>query len=90
MRNPVYTAQFRRDTKKAEQRGYDMQKLKTVMLLLLNAEPLPENCRDHALKGEWKHYRDLHVAPDWLLIYKIAGDDCIFARTGTHSDIFSQ
>lgn len=89
MRNPVYTTQFRRDVKKAKQRGYDMQKLKTVTLLLLNEEPLPEQYRDHALKGVWKHHRDLHIEPDWLLIYKVDGDDCIFSRTGTHADIFS-
>ncbi|MDL2290799.1 type II toxin-antitoxin system YafQ family toxin [Desulfovibrio sp. OttesenSCG-928-F20] len=89
MRSPVYTAQFRRDTKKAEQRGYDMQKLKTAILLLLNAKPLPQQYQDHALKGTWKHYRNLHIEPNWLLIYKITGDNCTFARTGTHSDIFS-
>ncbi len=89
MRNPVYYTHFRRDLKKAEQRGLDMQKLKEVMTLLLTEAPLPKRYRDHALKGAWKHYRDLHVEPDWLLLYKIAGDDCIFARTGTHADIFS-
>lgn len=88
MRNPVYTSQFRRDVKKAEQRGHDMAKLKTAMTLLLTEAPLPQELRDHPLKGQWKHYRDLHIEPDWLLIYKIDGEDCVFARTGTHADIF--
>ncbi len=35
MRNPVFTAQFRRDLKKVQQRNYDMQKYKDVVLLLL-------------------------------------------------------
>lgn len=89
MRTPVYTAQFRRDLKKIEKRGYDTQKLKNIMVLLLHDMPLPEQCRDHVLKGTWKHYRDLHIEPDWLLVYKIAGDECVFARTGTHADLFS-
>lgn len=89
MRNPVYTTQFRRDVKKAKQRGYNLQKLKTAILLLLHEEPLPEQYQDHALKGAWKRYHDLHIEPDWLLVYKIDGDDCIFSRTGTHADIFS-
>jgi len=89
VRNPVYPTQFKRDLKKLQQRGYDMQKLKVVITLLLQEEPLPQQYRDHALKGVWKHHRDLHVAPDWLLIYKIVGSDCIFSRTGTHADIFS-
>lgn len=89
MRNPVFTTQFCRDLRKVEKRGYDMQKLKNIMPLLVNEQPLPEQCRDHALKGVWKHYRELHIEPDWLLVYKIAGDECIFSRTGTHADIFS-
>lgn len=75
--------------KKAQQRGYDMAKLKAVMTLLLTEAPLPQELRDHPLKGKWKSYRDLHIEPDWLLIYKIDGEDCIFARTGTHTDLFS-
>ncbi|GHV49793.1 hypothetical protein FACS1894168_0010 [Deltaproteobacteria bacterium] len=89
MRNPFYSAQFRRDVKKAQQRGYDMQKLKDAVDILLAETPLPPQLHDHALKGEWKRHRELHLEPDWLLLYKILGDDCIFARTGTHADLFS-
>ncbi len=89
MRNPVFTAQFRRDLKKVQQRNYDMQKYKDVVLLLLAEQPLPKRYRDHGLKGVWKLYRELHIEPDWLLVYKIDGDDCIFTRTGTHADLFS-
>ena len=71
MRNPVYSTQFRRDLKKVEQRGYDLEKLKVVMRILLNEEELPPEYKDHPLKGIWKKHRDLHIAPDWLLIYKI-------------------
>jgi mRNA interferase YafQ len=89
MRNPVYSTQFRRDLKKVRQRTYDTRKLKVAINLLLDEAPLPERYHDHALKGKWKHYRELHIAPNWLLLYKISDDDCIFARTGTHADIFS-
>lgn len=75
--------------KRVRQRGYDMAKLEEAMYFVLTDLLLPQRYKDHALKGEWKHYRDLYVEPDWLLIYKIDGDDCIFARTGTHADIFS-
>jgi mRNA interferase YafQ len=67
---------------------YDMQKLKVAVNLLLAEAPLPERYKDHALKGKWNHYRELHIAPDWLLLYKLSNGDCIFSRTGTHSDIF--
>jgi mRNA interferase YafQ len=31
-----------------------------------------------------------HIAPDWLLIYRIAGDEITFVRTGSHSDLFDE
>ncbi len=44
--------------------------------------------KDMALAGDWKHFRDCHIEPDWLLIYKIDDDDLQLVRTGTHSDLF--
>ena len=88
MLSPHYTAQFRRDVKKCQQRGKDMEKLKTAVTLLLEQAPLPPQYKDHALKGIWKHRRELHLEPDWLLVYKTVGEHCTFDRTGTHSDLF--
>ena len=65
-----------------------MAKLRHVLQLLIDAEPLPPRLRDHPLKGVWKSYRDLHIEPDWLLIYRIFGDELHLARTGSHSDLF--
>jgi mRNA interferase YafQ len=84
MRSPVSGAQFRRDVKAAQKRGKDIAKLREVILLLTEPRPLPPRYRDHPLGGDWKHYRDCHIEPDWLLIYKIDGDDLHLVRTGTH------
>ncbi len=81
-------AQFRRDVKLAEKRGKDVAKLREVIRLLAEGGPLPSRYRDHSLGGDWKSYRDCHIEPDWLLIYKIDDDDLLLARTGTHSDLF--
>ncbi|WP_205622672.1 type II toxin-antitoxin system YafQ family toxin, partial [Haliea salexigens] len=45
---------------------------------------------DHPLRGDWKGYRDAHIEPDWLLLYRIEGDELHLARTGTHADLFRQ
>ena len=71
-----------------ERRGKDMSKLRAVILLLIKGSPLPANYKDHPLGGNWKHHRDLHIEPDWLLIYKIDSDDLYLVRTGSHSDLF--
>jgi mRNA interferase YafQ len=88
MRTPDFTGQFKRDFKKSESRGLDMAKIEAVMALLLADAPLPESYRDHPLRGNWKGYRELHIEPDWLLIYKITGNVVLFARNGTHSELF--
>jgi mRNA interferase YafQ len=84
----VEGAQFRRDVKLALKRGKDMAKLREAIVLLLEGSPLPPRYGDHPLAGDWKHFRDCHIEPDWLLIYKIDGDDLRLVRTGTHSDLF--
>ena len=48
---------------------------------------MPPRYKDHPPGGDWKHFRDCHIEPDWLLIYKIDGDDLHLVRTGTHSDL---
>jgi mRNA interferase YafQ len=88
VRNIVRGSQFKRDVKLAVKRGKDMAKLRELLLLLIEGNPLPPRYKDHPLSGDWKHYRDSHIESDWLLIYKIDGDDLYLVRTGTHSDLF--
>ena len=50
---------------------------------------LPENNRDHALRGDWVGYRESHIKPDLLLIYRKPDPDNLrLARLGSHSELF--
>ncbi len=49
---------------------------------------LPARYRDHPLRGKWHEYREIHLEPDWLLIYRVKGDELQLARTGSHADLF--
>jgi len=88
MLKPVRSKRFDKDVERARKRGYDLAKLKNILGLLINEEPLPVQCHDHQLKGDWKGFRDAHVEPDWLLIYSVENGELHLARTGTHADIF--
>lgn len=88
MLNPVFTTSFRQDWKHVKKRGYDLAELQKVIDLLVNEITLPTKYLDHQLTGNLKSHRELHVAPDWLLMYKKTATDCIFTHTGTHSDLF--
>ncbi len=61
------------------------------MAFLINDDlPLPFVYKDHSLQGNFKGYRDAHIEPDLLLIYKITDDLLRFERTGTHTDLFGR
>jgi mRNA interferase YafQ len=76
--------------KRAEKRGNDMVKLRALLLLLIEGSPLPDRYKDHPLKGKWSGWRDAHIEPDWLLIYRFMGDELQLGRTGAHSDLFDE
>lgn len=90
MRSPSYSGQFNRDVKLAEKRGKEMGKLRDIIDLLLADKPLPRELGDHPLKGDWRPRRNIHIEPDWLLIYRVDDDVVRFDRTGTHSDLFGK
>lgn len=87
----VYTtSQFKKDFKLAQKRRLDLEKLRATMIMLASEQSLPDRNRDHVLSGNFKGHRECHIAPDWLLIYKVdtKAREITFERTGTHSDLF--
>lgn len=83
-----FTGRFKKDVKLAQKRGLNPALLQNVVSILVKCSPLPEKFRDHALTGDWRGFRECHILPDWLLIYKAEAGILLLARTGTHSDIF--
>ena len=85
-----WTTTFKKDYKSAKKRGLDINLLKEVVLMLSENTPLPAKFRDHSLHGDWIGYRECHIQPNWLLLYRVEDDTLVLTlfRTGTHSDIF--
>lgn len=90
MRDVVWTRQFKKDYKLAMKQHRDMNKIDTVIRLLAEGKILPQTYLDHGLSGNWKGYRECHVAPDWLLVYRMEEDVLVLTltRTGSHADLF--
>lgn len=86
----VETTQFRRDIRKVKKRGKNLDKLKSIVMMLINKISLPAKNKNHSLVGNWVGYQECHVEPDWLLIYRIQSESNTLEliRTGTHSDLF--
>ena len=82
--------QFKKDLKLAQKRGLALAELTAVISALANGEALDPKFRDHTLIGDYNGFRECHIRPDWLLIYKIDNGQLLLflARTGSHSDLF--
>ncbi len=87
---PVRSTQFKRDVKRVEKRSKDLTKLRVLLALLIQQEPLAARHFDHLLRGIWKGYREAHIEPDWLLIYRVQGAELHLVRTGSHADLFKE
>jgi mRNA interferase YafQ len=91
MRTIERTGAFKKDYKRVKatpkHRNID-DKLEVVLLHLATDNPLPKKYCDHPLSGEWKDYRDCHVKPDLVLIYRKPGHQTIqLVRLGSHSEL---
>lgn len=84
------TTKFKKDIKLIQKQGKNLNKLYAAVEKIANAENLDKKYRDHILSGDYEGFRECHIEPDWLLIYKIDDDDIILflSRTGSHSDLF--
>lgn len=85
-----YTSQFRKDLKLSKRRGKKLDLLNVIMKQIEFEEEIDKNRHDHALTGNWRLHRELHIESDWLLIYQMIPNEkiVIFVRTGTHADLF--
>ncbi len=88
----VYTPRFKRDLRQAQKRNFDMEEMKKVLELLKSGERLPARYKDHPLKGNLKGVRELHIQPDWLLMYIRNKQELILTltRTGSHADLLKR
>ena len=86
-----FSKKFTKDYKLIQKRNYKIKKLHEVVEILSSGKNLPEKYKDHALSGNYSGYRECHIQPDWLLIYKIENDifTLVLSRTDTHSDLFN-
>lgn len=84
------STQFKKDLKKIRKQGKNLLLLQEIVDLLCQSQSLPEKNSDHSLVGNWKGYRECHITPDWLLIYKVEDEVSLLRlmRTGSHSELF--
>ena len=90
MLEPIYAKVFRKQYKLMKKQGRDIGKLREVIDMIVEEQPLPPKYENHPLHGEWEGSFDCHIQGDWVLIYKIdeAARTVTFYRTGSHSNLY--
>ena len=91
--NVRWRSQFKKDYRRMMKQGQDVGKLDYVIEELTVPNQLPEQYRDHYLKGDYAGYKECHVEPDWLLIYDYETLDdgeqqLLPVRTRSHEELF--
>jgi mRNA interferase YafQ len=85
-----YLSQFQKDFKKIAQLAIpDVIVVGHVITILQQGHKLAANYVEHSLTGNWANFRDCHVKPDLVLIYKIENNTLKLASIGAHSELFS-
>ena len=85
-----YTHRFKKDLKRCQKRGLDLQLILDAIALLKTTGTLPMSYRPHKLSGNRDGQWECHIEPDWLMIWEQNDMELtlLFLQTGTHSDLF--
>ena len=87
----ILSNQFKKDLRLAAKRGYKLELLEKVVDKIANNIKLENKYKDHSLSGQYVGFKECHILPDWLLVYRIENDNLILflSRTGSYSDLFN-
>ena len=84
-----FSNKFKRDMKKQSLELFVSEEWVEVIASLSSGAAMREKYCDHDLKGNWKGYRECHIKPDLLLIYKYQSNhDILLYRIGSHSELY--
>ena len=82
------TTAFEKDLRRVRKQGKNVDKLEDIVNLLQKtaafASSLPATYVARQLAGTL----GLHIAPDWLLLYRVTNAELILVRTGSRAELF--
>lgn len=86
----AYSSSFKKDMKSLSEE--EKSEAKAVIQKLAKGEILEEKYKDHQLSGKLKEFRDCHIRPDLILVYKIVDNilELYTYRIGSHSKLFKK
>jgi len=87
------TKRFAKDYRSLLKKHFDPALVRSALEALSDADgdTLATTYRDHALVGQWRGFRELHVSADVLLVYMADSDSVavVAVRLASHDTLFS-
>lgn len=85
-----FSNKFKKDMKRCEKRGCNVQLMRYVISLLCETGTLPPEYHPHKLSGKYEGLWECHIQSDWLLVWDQNDTELmlLFTDTGTHADLF--
>lgn len=89
----VYSKSFKKNFRKILKSGKykNIEKdLERVLIVFQSGKLLDKKYKDHSLQGEFVGYKEFHLLPDLLIVYKIEKNKMILilVEIGSHSYLF--
>ncbi|MGX2983575.1 type II toxin-antitoxin system RelE/ParE family toxin [Helicobacter sp. 23-1045] len=88
MREIHFQNTYEKDFKLVKKQGWNLEKIKSVVIQLQTCDILEPQLKDHALLGTYSGYRECHIYGDLVIVYKRDKETLALYRIGRHQDLF--
>ncbi|MGX3010019.1 type II toxin-antitoxin system RelE/ParE family toxin [Helicobacter sp. 23-1044] len=88
MREIHFQNTYEKDFKLVKKQGWNLEKIKSVVIQLQTCDILEPQLKDHALLGTYSGYRECHIYGDLVIVYKRDKETLVLYRIGRHQDLF--
>lgn len=86
----TYTNSFLKGVKKHFKNRNDLHLLCQIIIILSkDGDIVAKKYKAHNLKGNLKSFREAHIKPDILLIWKVSNNMIVLTAIGTHNELFN-
>ena len=90
MRELELSTQFKKDLRRLSKQRAQLDELNMAIMVLQRDDPIPAKYKDHLLVGNWNEYREVHIGPNLLLIYRKTETTLRLAAAGSHAELFGK
>ncbi|MDR0874130.1 MAG: type II toxin-antitoxin system YafQ family toxin [Prevotellaceae bacterium] len=66
----LVTNRFKKDVKRNQRSGLDLELLVDAVVILTTTGTLPSKYKPHPLSGNYAGYMECHIQPDYLLVWQ--------------------